>query len=145
MPSLEKIAEIENFNNILIPKDCIDRIDIRQTLIDTCHSLNDKLVQDNGIPTYVSGSTGVISVLVGNYVYTANVGDSGAMLFEESGAILTFFKHFKLTRDHKPEIFEEKERIQASGGEIKRFMSKNLPRISKLTSNSVQWEKSRPS
>jgi serine/threonine protein phosphatase PrpC len=126
MPTMEQIAEIEDFKNILIPKDCIDRLDIRKVLIDTCHRLDSKLVNDVGIPTYVSGSTGVISIFTGNYVFTANVGDSGALLLEERGGILTYYQPTELTRDLKPTLKEERKRIVANGGEIKRFMCKTL-------------------
>ena len=47
----------------------------------------------------MSGSTGVITVIFGKLIYTANVGDSGAILFEEEGAPLTYFQPYKLSRE----------------------------------------------
>lgn len=121
MPSLEDISEIEDLRSVLIPQECIDDLDIRKVLTDTCHRLNEKLVTEKTVYTYVSGSTGVICVITGSYLFTANVGDSGALLMDERGGILTHYHPIELTRDMKPDLKEERERIEASGGVIKQF------------------------
>ncbi|CAK60187.1 unnamed protein product (macronuclear) [Paramecium tetraurelia] len=58
-----------------------------------------------------SGSCALISLVVGDYCYVANVGDCRAILSQEKGK-----KSMELSVDHKPEI--EYERIQKNGGKI---------------------------
>ncbi|CAD8114976.1 unnamed protein product [Paramecium sonneborni] len=58
-----------------------------------------------------SGSCALITLVVGDYCYVANVGDCRAILSLEKGK-----KLMELSIDHKPEI--EYERIQKNGGKI---------------------------
>ncbi|CAD8197002.1 unnamed protein product [Paramecium octaurelia] len=58
-----------------------------------------------------SGSCALISLVVGDYCYVANVGDCRAILSLEKGK-----KIMELSVDHKPEI--EYERIKRNGGKI---------------------------
>ena len=53
-----------------------------------------------------SGSTGVMALIVDDICYTANVGDSRAIISKNKGQ-----KIEDLTRDHKPEDLEENRRI----------------------------------
>jgi serine/threonine protein phosphatase PrpC len=55
------------------------------------------------------GTTAVTAIIDKNNVYVANVGDSRAVLSKNGKAV-------QLTRDHKPNYKEEKERIQNLGG-----------------------------
>jgi len=57
-----------------------------------------------------------------NKIISGNVGDSRCILCSEIGR-----KRFTqaLTKDHKPNLPEERERIEASGGEVARYISKN--------------------
>ncbi|KAL8425258.1 hypothetical protein Efla_002324 [Eimeria flavescens] len=67
-----------------------------------------------------SGTTCVGCVLQGASLYVANVGDSRAILGKEdsSGGPHAPWKAVALTRDHKPELEDEKKRILAAGGRI---------------------------
>ena len=60
-----------------------------------------------------SGSCGLVILIVGNYCYVANVGDSRAVLSCDGGA-----KIFPLTRDHKPSEELENKRIIEAGGQV---------------------------
>lgn len=51
-----------------------------------CLSVNEALSHDSGVDVYVSGSTGLLSLLRGNRLYVANVGDSRAVLGREGEA-----------------------------------------------------------
>ena len=60
-----------------------------------------------------SGSCAVVSLIVGDMCYVANVGDSRAVLSGESGK-----KVYPLSVDHKPTDEREMKRIKESGGHI---------------------------
>ncbi|EFJ40714.1 hypothetical protein VOLCADRAFT_119889, partial [Volvox carteri f. nagariensis] len=57
------------------------------------------------------GTTALVSVQVGPKLYTANAGDCRAVLCRGGRAV-------RLSRDHKPELPEERTRIEAAGGRV---------------------------
>lgn len=73
----------------------------------TCQALADVNSIDK------SGSCAVVMLIVGDFCYVANLGDSRAVLSAEAGA-----KVYSLTKDHKPSEESEKARILAAGGEV---------------------------
>jgi len=66
-----------------------------------------------------SGATGLVALIIRNKIYCANAGDSRAILASGKQA-------FRLSRDHKPNLPDEKERIEESGGFV---VNINIPRI----------------
>lgn len=60
-----------------------------------------------------SGSCAVVTLIVGDMCYVANVGDSRAVLSGEGGS-----RVYALTRDHKPADELERKRIIEAGGQI---------------------------
>lgn len=70
---------------------------------------------DRFIKTDFSGTTAVICIIRDDYLLTLNVGDSRAIIVTEVGDDFTVTE---LTRDHKPSIPEEKERIEKAGGRV---------------------------
>jgi len=60
-----------------------------------------------------SGSCAIIVLIVGEVCYTANVGDSRAVLVSNGGLDVV-----ALSRDHKPSDFDEYNRIVKAGGQI---------------------------
>ena len=62
-----------------------------------------------------SGSTCVTVVFTGNMLLCANVGDSRAVLGRRDGSS---FIAVPLSRDHKPDVEEEKQRILDFGGRV---------------------------
>lgn len=57
------------------------------------------------------GTTALVSVQVGPKLYTANAGDCRAVLCRDGRAL-------RLSRDHKPELPEERQRIEEAGGRV---------------------------
>ncbi|KAF6134775.1 hypothetical protein GIB67_002176 [Kingdonia uniflora] len=57
------------------------------------------------------GSTTVTAVMVGNYIYVANLGDSRAVISKAGQAI-------PLSEDHKPNRSDERKRIENAGGVV---------------------------
>ena len=70
---------------------------------------------DKGNPTIVdrSGSCAIVILIVGETCYSANVGDSRAMISSNGGQIVN-----PLSRDHKPSDIQEYNRITKSGGQV---------------------------
>ena len=65
-----------------------------------------------------SGSTTIIVLLFNNRLWCANVGDSRAVIGKyRNGQWLAC----PLSKDHKPDLPKEKERIIASGGRVDTF------------------------
>ena len=64
-----------------------------------------------------AGTTVSVVILRGRHMFVAHVGDSRVVLASNMGETL---KAIPLTKDHKPDNPEEKERIESLGGEIGR-------------------------
>ena len=60
-----------------------------------------------------SGSCALVIFIYKNMCYSANLGDSRAILISENGQ-----KCFQITKDHKPSNPEEQKRIMEAGGKI---------------------------
>ncbi len=80
-----------------------------------CLATNQKLSVSD-IDVYVSGTTGITTLIRGPKLYVANVGDSRAVLGRQfhDGSIAAV----DLSRDHKPDDPEEMARIVANGGRV---------------------------
>ncbi|CAD8143725.1 unnamed protein product [Paramecium octaurelia] len=74
---------------------------------------NSEILQSE-FDTALSGSTTVIALIQQNQLWTANVGDSRAILCRNSNG----WRAIPLTRDHKPSDEAEKQRILQAGGRI---------------------------
>jgi serine/threonine protein phosphatase PrpC len=58
------------------------------------------------------GTTAVVVVLKGSELFVGHVGDSKAVLIKNDGSSAS------LTSDHKPDRSDEKQRIEAAGGDV---------------------------
>ena len=75
----------------------------------------EKSLSKCNIDYQLSGTTCVMVIQIGRKLISANVGDSRCIFINGDNSIK------ELSRDHKPELPEEKERITAKGGEIAQF------------------------
>lgn len=65
--------------------------------------------------TELGGSTATVSLIVGNKLFLGNLGDSSSVLaVKENGHL----KGYMLSKDHKPNDPEERQRIEACGGQV---------------------------
>jgi serine/threonine protein phosphatase PrpC len=85
---------------------------ITQVIRESFHSTNAKICQTLNLIGDFSGTTVLMSWIVGQKLVVANAGDSRAVLYKDSGKIV------RLSRDHRPEDPEEKQRIEALGGRV---------------------------
>lgn len=74
----------------------------------------EKSLSKCNIDFQLSGTTCVMVIQVNKRIICANVGDSRCIIINESDAKA-------LSRDHKPDIPEERQRIEEKGGEIAQF------------------------
>jgi len=77
-----------------------------------------------------SGSCAIVTFIVDNMCYVANVGDSRAILSLDTG------KDFNvLTNDHKPNEPQEKKRIVENGGKV--YQTQTPAKNFNLTMNNI--------
>ena len=86
---------------------------------------------DNNLKSYnldgkESGTTCNLLIHVGEHLICSNVGDSRAIIVydEENDPNLNFLNVIPLSNDHKPEYYEEKERILMYGGVVRQIKDK---------------------
>lgn len=76
------------------------------------HHLDERICREGvqrNLP--VDGATALVSLQMGAVLYTANAGDSRAVLCRDGDAV-------RLSRDHAPALSVEKRRIEAAGGRV---------------------------
>lgn len=89
-----------------------DELDeIKQILTDAFESVHES-VRENVASSELSGSTCCLTLIHGHKIYSANCGDSRAILVNRQRKITV------LTNDHKVDVEIEKKRIIASGGSV---------------------------
>lgn len=75
--------------------------------------INNYAITRNGEVLDRSGSCAVITLIVDDICYIANVGDSRAIMSKNTGKEI-----IELTEDHKPNNSNEKKRIMDNGGKV---------------------------
>ena len=82
-------------------------------------------LQASPVNTELSGSTLVLVLIKGTWLYCANVGDSRAVLAREIPSALSagqYWQAIALSRDHKPDDPEECKRIHHANGRVASFV-----------------------
>ena len=85
----------------------------KENIISIFKSLSSSINSSKSFNAMESGSTVVLTFISNNKIICANCGDSRAILISEYEN-----KIIPLSRDHKPELPEEKKRIIESGGRV---------------------------
>jgi len=97
--------------------DTIDEACIEKALINAFEKAHDELVAhsvENKWDVETSGTTAVAALFKGDKVWTANAGDSRCVIGSVTDPSVIF-----ATEDHKPQIEQEKKRIESMGGEVR--------------------------
>lgn len=119
--------EVSNFIHSHLPKILMDHPSFET---EPLSAFTDAFLQTNRTLKYMcepdeskfectlSGSTATTVLLRDNHLYIGHVGDSRAIMGLKRGKV---FEAVRLTTDHKPTLPEERERIEASNGEVKKL------------------------
>lgn len=86
----------------------------KQKILSLFISLSKYIESSKSFDIFCSGSTAVVVHVTKEKIICANCGDSRAILIKDNGI-------GKLSRDHKPELNDEKKRIIAAGGRVDRI------------------------
>ena len=117
--------DVSNFVKEVLPKlivqePCFHRGDLGSALLSAFKKTQDLLeheTNESRIDASASGTTCTIVIQKGNELWTASVGDSRCVLVVPSPTgDAGQLQAVNLTRDHKPELPEERERINRNGG-----------------------------
>eukprot|EP01038_Epipyxis_sp_PR26KG_P004745 gene4745-6656_t len=89
--------------------------DIKAALTDVIARCETEVLRDSSIETDFSGTTFTCAVIRNNKCVMANIGDSRTSLAYRNGNSVSAVA---LTVDHKPDLPQEKARIEAKGGRV---------------------------
>ena len=93
-----------------------------QKIINIFLETDTEIITKTKFDVSLSGSTCVFVIQLGEHIICANIGDSRAILiYEENGQN----KIFELSRDSKPDVPEEKKRIEILGGIVDQIKDEN--------------------
>ena len=81
-------------------------------LIYLCQNCNQYISKSKDIASDLSGSTLIMVSITPNKIYVTNIGDSRAILIDENSRVV------KLSKEHKPDLEDEKKRIESCGGSV---------------------------
>jgi len=108
---------------------------IEHTLIQTCGELESQLLNGTIMPVKGCGSTGIMSVILKDHVIVGNIGDSRGIIIQEhitdDGVKVKQPSVVEVSKDHKPNLPSEKERIEKAGLEVVVQEDLNIYKIQK--------------
>ena len=93
-----------------------------QNIINIFLEIDNEIIYQNKFDITLSGTTCVLVIQLGEHLICSNIGDSRAILiYEENNKN----KIFELSHDSKPDIPEEKKRINLMGGAVEKVVDEN--------------------
>ncbi len=93
-----------------------------QEIINIFLEIDTEIINKSKFDVSLSGSTCVFVLQLGEHIICANIGDSRAILiYEENGQN----KIFELSHDSKPDVPEERRRIELIGGVVDQIKDEN--------------------
>lgn len=91
------------------------KTDVKKAAAEAIAKLENAVIRNFRVDTEFSGTTLSMAIVRGNKITGVNIGDSRVIIGKEvNGKVETE----EFTRDHKPDLPEEKERIIAAGGRV---------------------------
>ncbi len=114
-PEIKSLKDPEEIYKKLKENNCYI---ITQVFIET-----DNQLKNVDFDAYESGCTCVLVIHIGSHIICANTGDSRSVVVydEQGGNNLNYYNVAALSKDYKPELPEETQRIMMSGGEVRQM------------------------
>ena len=113
-----------NLNHLIKEKNLNIQIDnLTEVIKESFIKENENLLKNPNIDSNLSGSTCASLIYTPSKLIIANIGDSRIILGKKLNN--QNWNYEKLTRDHKPIIKEESDRIKEKGGRIKQMKDEN--------------------
>lgn len=114
-PEIKSLKDPEEIYKKLKDNNCYI---ITQAFIDT-----DNQLKNVDFDSYESGCTCVLVIHIGSHIICANTGDSrSVVIYDEQGENnLNHYNVAALSKDYKPELPEETQRIIMNGGEVRQM------------------------
>mmetsp|Transcript_5966 Transcript_5966/g.17964 ORF Transcript_5966/g.17964 Transcript_5966/m.17964 type:complete len:404 (-) Transcript_5966:1610-2821(-) len=100
-------------------KKYIMKFDPVRALKESIAVANKELQNSKKFDSFASGSTGVMTLVVGRELYCCNIGDSRCVLGRKFGEI---YEAVTLSHDHKPDRPSEQRRIEKMGGKVQTYI-----------------------
>ena len=93
-------------------------------------AVNETLSADQAWDSYLSGTTAVVALHVGNQLHVAHVGDSRLVIIHDTGSAWSakqmteygFQSFLLIIRDHTCENSAERKRVVEAGGRVEQLM-----------------------
>lgn len=139
VPEFLKQRENENTNENNVKS-------IGSALINTCIELDKQLYNGTFMPSKECGSTAIMSIILNKYVVVGNVGDSRAIIIQEETDEENKNaqpKVIEVSKDHKPNMPLEKERIEKAGLSVMEEKTSETNIIYKIQNNNNKLATSR--
>ena len=93
-----------------------------RNIIDIFLKIDKEIIDQKKFDISLSGSTCVLVIQLGDHIICSNIGDSRAILiYEENNKS----KVYELSQDSKPDVPEEKKRINRMGGIVDKIKDEN--------------------
>ncbi|KAL4435340.1 hypothetical protein ABPG74_022823 [Tetrahymena malaccensis] len=100
-----------------------ENLDIPSCFRRAYQQTNKELLGQNQFDVQMSGCTAVSVLQYRNELYCANTGDSRAIVIRQTSN--NEWRQVELSKDHKPEVPEEKARINANGGRVEQSVNED--------------------
>jgi len=88
-----------------------------------CQRKVEEASRDKAFDCVLSGTTATLAAVSGGKLIVGNVGDSMCILARRSGEIV------EMTKSHRPDLPEERERIEKKGGVVRTVLGDPTPRL----------------
>ncbi|KAL2918677.1 hypothetical protein HK105_201511 [Polyrhizophydium stewartii] len=94
--------------------------DPAQAFKDIYNQIHEELLDDSSIDAYMSGTTAVIVLLVGDKLHVSHVGDSRLVVVSEENGV---YSGLQVTRDHTCDLDDEYARVKGTGARVEQLQN----------------------